>query len=142
MSHPNLIADAADALEFVFGGRARFTLVSKETGNRKTFKVSKAKEGDDMFFASLLTGPSNENDYQYIGFIKRPKLGLIAGKKGQPSHPAFVALDWTMRHLETGHMPEKLEFWHEGCCARCGRALTDPASIERGFGPECARKAH
>lgn len=140
MTHANLIADANDATDFVFGGRARFTLVSKQTGNRKTFKVSKAKDSDDLFFASLLTGQSNETDYQYIGFIKRPQLGLVAGKKGHPSHPAFVALDWALRHFETGHMPEQLEFWHEGCCARCGRALTDPASIQRGFGPECSKK--
>lgn len=26
---------------------------------------------------------------------------------------------------------------HEGCCARCGRQLTDPISIERGLGPKC-----
>lgn len=139
MSHPNLIASAADATQFVFGGRARFTLVSKETGHRKTFKVAQAKDNSDMFFASLLTGPSNESDYQYIGFVKRPALGLVAGKKGRASHPAFVALDWALRHLETGHMPEKLEVWHEGCCARCGRALTDPTSIQRGFGPECVK---
>ena len=52
MTHPNLIATAADAREFAFGGNARFTLVSKKTGDRKTFRISKAKDKDDMFFAS------------------------------------------------------------------------------------------
>jgi hypothetical protein len=139
MTHPNLIAAPADALEFVFGGRARFTLVSKATGNRKTFKVTQAKDSDDMFFASLLTGSDNEADYSYLGFIKRPAVGLIAGSKGRPTNVAYKALDWTLRHLDAGDMPEQLEFWHEGRCARCSRALTDPASIERGFGPECIK---
>jgi hypothetical protein len=27
-----------------------------------------------------------------------------------------------------------------GRCKRCGRPLTDPASIERGVGPDCAAR--
>lgn len=27
-----------------------------------------------------------------------------------------------------------------GRCRRCGRALTDPASVERGVGPDCVKK--
>ena len=37
-------------------------------------------------------------------------------------------------------LPEGYEARHEGRCARCGRALTVPESIDSGFGPECARK--
>lgn len=137
MEHPHLIADAADALAFAFGGRSRFTLVSKASGKRYTYRVAKAKDSEDMFFASLLVGQNNEADYEYLGFIKAPQGGLIAGKKGNPAHPAYRALDWAFKHLSQGNMHEQLEFWHEGRCARCGRALTDPASIEAGFGPEC-----
>lgn len=136
MTHPHLIATAADAQQFVLGGRARFTLVSKQTGKRYTYRVSKAKDTDDVFFASLLVGQNNEQDYEYIGFTKNGNA-LIPGKKGNPSHPAFLGLDWALRQFSAGKMPEQLEFWHEGRCARCGRALTDPASIEAGFGPEC-----
>lgn len=138
MTHPHLIADATSALGFAFGGRARFTLVSKTTGKRYTYRIAKAKDAD-MFFASLLVGQNNEADYEYLGFSKpvQGHAALISGNKGNPAHPAFKALDWTLRHIGQGNMPETLEFWHEGRCARCGRALTDPASIEAGFGPEC-----
>jgi len=27
-------------------------------------------------------------------------------------------------------------------CAKCGRVLTDPKSIKRGFGPKCWKKIH
>jgi hypothetical protein len=27
-----------------------------------------------------------------------------------------------------------------GRCKRCGRLLTDPDSVERGYGPECVKK--
>ena len=65
---------------------------------------------------------------------------LIAGRKGSREHPAFTALDWTVKHLASGSMPAQLELWHEGQCARCARPLTDPVSIERGFGPECVKR--
>lgn len=143
MSHPNLIADPKDAFEFVHGGRAIFTLVSKATGNRKTYRVSRAKDNGPMFFISLLTGPDNRSDYEYIGYTVRRNNAaprVLAGAKGNAAHPAFKALDWALVKLHAGVMPDSLEFWHEGRCACCGRALTDPASIERGVGPECAKK--
>lgn len=140
MTHPNLITGATAALEFAFGGNARFSLVSLKSGNRKTFRIAKAKDSDDMYFASLLTGPDNTADYTYLGFIKGPRKALISGRKGNPSHPAFIALDWALANLDAGYMPEQLEFWHEGRCARCARPLTDPVSIEAGFGPECITK--
>lgn len=139
MTHPHLIADADAANQFIFGGRARFTLVSKKTGKRYTYRVAKAKDSEDMFFANLLVGQNNEQDYEYIGFVKTNNTHseLIAGRKGNPNHAAFKGLSWALRRLAQNDMPEQLEFWHEGRCARCGRALTDPASIEAGFGPEC-----
>lgn len=34
-------------------------------------------------------------------------------------------------------LPEGIEIFEEDRCGRCGRALTDPVSVERGIGPEC-----
>lgn len=41
-------------------------------------------------------------------------------------------------------LEEKAAFYRRhmaGHCSECGRALTDPVSVERGTGPECAREA-
>lgn len=143
MTHPLQITDPKAALEFMFGGSARFTLVSQKTGDRKTFRVQKKKGeprlGDKpIYFAQLLTGPNNTEDYTYLGYSHGG--GFSSGRKGNPSHPAFKALAWAYGKLARGEMPEQLEFWHEGRCARCARVLTDPESIERGLGPECAGK--
>lgn len=35
--------------------------------------------------------------------------------------------------------PEGTHLTLRGSCARCGRTLTVPVSIHRGFGPDCAR---
>lgn len=140
MSHPLQITEADAAIEFMFGGSARFTLVSKKTGERKTYRMKKSDGDRPVYFAQLLTGPDNTSDYTYLGFGKYGQSGLIAGGKGNPRHPAFIALNWTLNKLGAGEMPDQLEFWHEGRCAACGRVLTDPVSIERGLGPECASK--
>lgn len=137
MSEARPIEDPVDARAFVFGGNARFTLVSKRTGQRYTFRMKKADSGE-MYFASLLTGPDNTSDYQYLGFSRG--FELMAGRKGNPNHPAYKALNWTLAHLGNKNMPGELEFWHEGRCCKCARVLTDPASIERGIGPECMKK--
>jgi hypothetical protein len=156
-----LIEDPAVARDFILGGNATFTVVSVRTGTRYTYRVRVAKDNPRMFFVSTLVGSDNESDYAYVGFFKsicgegsrhvhtfmaktRDKdrgLVMIAGKKGNSNDLRFRALDWLLQNLIIDRMPKTVEFWHEGRCARCNRKLTDPESIARGFGPECASKA-
>jgi len=140
MTTPNLITDVADAIDFMMGGSARFTIVSKKTGTRYTYRFRRPSAEKPMF-VQLLTGPDNVADYTYLGYISQQQPSWVqAGHKGSPNHPAFTAIHWLMAQLAKGEMPEQVEVWHEGRCGSCGRVLTDPASIERGFGPECASK--
>lgn len=126
---------------FIFAGNARFTLVSKVTGARFTYRL-RASEKGDVFFASLLTGSDNENSYSYLGIIKADHDGwqdhaeLRSTRKSRisPQAPGFRALEWFLRHI--GH--DAVECHHEGRCGKCGRALTVPESIETGLGPVCA----
>jgi hypothetical protein len=39
--------------------------------------------------------------------------------------------------LDRGH---QIKIWHCGRCGACARALSVPASIKTGFGPDCAEK--
>jgi hypothetical protein len=129
---------AQDAMEFLQGGNATITAVSKKTGTRFTYKVTEWENGGG-FFVGLLSGPDNENSYQYIGIIaadgfKRTKKTRIANNA-----PSFVAFKWLFWQLSKGQLLDTLEIWHEGRCGRCGRTLTVPSSIASGFGPECSR---
>lgn len=145
-----LIEDADTALRFVLGGNATFTLKSARTGDRYTFRVRRAAD-KPRFFVSTLIGSSNETDYAYLGYFDTMNGGtvlscrngeyLLPGKKGRPSDVRFKAVNWLLRNLARHTLPLTVEFWHEGRCARCGRKLTDPDSIARGFGPECATKS-
>lgn len=132
--------------KFITAGRAVFTVVSKKTGARFTYRV---REGAPLgsrapkLFASVLSGPDNTADYTYLGMIETLSDGTPAqlvptrASAVATNAPSFRALEWLLRNLDS----DQVEFHHCGRCARCGRALTVPSSIASGFGPECAGKA-
>jgi hypothetical protein len=135
------LTTAANALAFMRGGKAIVTLVSVKTGTRFTYRIS-AAEDNDTLFVGVLTGPDNGADYRYLGRVAR---GIFwAGRKVpkandiSPDAPSAKAFAWVWRTLSRGELPESREIYHEGRCGRCARRLTVPASIEAGFGPECA----
>lgn len=134
---------------FLFAGHATFTLVSKKTNTRKTFRVELApkKEGTPQtWFVKLLTGPDNTAHYTYIGFLRNQGPTAFIPKFQNESTAAF---GWLVTQIngsifQPNHsgqfeksFAEQAEFYHSGRCGRCGRTLTTPESIESGIGPVC-----
>ena len=131
-----------DAQRFVFGGNATFTLRSKRTGDRYTFKVT-LSENKKVYFVAVLVGPENTSDYSYLGYFKAASKEYVhGGAKAKISADALSAraFKWFVPQLEGMAFHESLEVWHEGKCCVCNRRLTVPASIKMGIGPECAGK--
>lgn len=127
------------ALRFILAGYAIFTLVSRKTGTRFTYRVSVAKDRPDLFFVSVLTGPQNTTDYQYVGVITRDGgFRHTAKSKIGTDAPSVKAIQWTIEKLMDGVEPDQLEIYHLGKCGKCGRPLTVPESIITGLGPTCA----
>lgn len=126
----------AEVLQFIYAGKAMLTVVGAK--DRFTYKIKIADDGN-LHFVSVLNGPDNWSNYQYIGFIRDGQL--IAGKKGHPDAASYKAFAWTLAHLVKNpeQIAEPLEVWHEGKCGRCGRKLTVPESIDQGYGPECIK---
>ncbi len=137
------ITDAAAAKQFVLAGNATFTLASKKTGKRYTFKVQKSKPSQSgapfVWFVKTLYGSDNTSDYAYVGMIKDEKFGLTKKSQYTLESPQVRAFDFVWGNLTKGQINPNTEFWHEGHCGRCGRLLTVPHSIETGIGPECAK---
>lgn len=160
----------ADTVQFMLGGNAVFTVLNTETGGRFTFKLRRAqpKPGaptDNLpIFVKVLTGPDNgdQGSWTYIGAIfgaapLRHASGAVRmdGKyvrtksvKMRDDAPSMRAWKWLWSRVtgtgadgEPIGFPSKVELWHEGRCARCGRSLTVPESIKSGFGPVCAEVA-
>ena len=127
--------------QFALAGNARFTLVSKKTSTRFTFKVRASEDNATMFFVSVLTGPDNWSNYSYLGFIRRG-VYFHGGQKAKvgADAPSAKAFDWFWRHAANSGVPDTVEVFHAGSCGKCGRVLTVPESIKSGFGPECIGK--
>lgn len=144
-----MFENAKDARDFIFSGRAVFTIVSKKTGQRFTYKVDRsAKEKNEgrtdigFRFVKMLTGPDNTASYSYIGMIRGGNFEHGRKSKIAYDAPGVVALNWVLQWLARGELHEdKLEIWHEGRCGKCGKRLTVPASISTGLGPECVKTA-
>lgn len=143
----------ADARCFALAGKAVLTVVSKTTGKRFTYKVTRSKDrtapdgaGDRpvVWFVKVLAGPDNSGDYRYIGFVREGQF-VHGGAKAfaDKAAPSVVAFEWFARRVLFADEPaaDRVEVFHEGCCGRCGRRLTVPESIRSGLGPECAGRA-
>ena len=141
------ISDVARIRQFLTAGHAIFTIAGRET--RYTFKITR-KDPDvgstytqPAYFVSILTGPDNVQDYTYVGLLIVQDGCVRVTRKStyrQDSRPV-VALNWALARIWRGQdLAPSGRFYHVGRCGRCGRALTVPASIESGLGPECAGK--
>ena len=137
---------------FALAGDATFTVTSKATGTRFTYKVEK-KEEFNRHLVKVLTGPDNWANYKYFGVIRPDGSFAFANPekaKVSADAPSAKAFAFLWRHVdgqpfilkstgETVTLPEVVDVHHEGKCCRCGRKLTVPESIESGIGPECAK---
>jgi len=143
------------AKKFMLAGNATFTLRSKTTSKRFTYKIQKIPDegrrgwNTHRWWCKLLTGPDNSNDFKYFGMLYGARDGgsycYVHGKPGKScaarSSESVKAFTYTVGNIfDRTRIPDGVEFWHAGKCGRCGRKLTDPDSIESGFGPECVTK--
>lgn len=131
---------------FVEGGHAVFTLVSKRSGDRFTYKVAPPPPSGDRpstvrFFVSVLNGPNNEGDYAYLGCVYLDGAYRHGKRSRIPADaPSAKGFEWFWPRRAA--LPaDRCEVHHMGTCGRCGRALTVPESITTGLGPVCAAKA-
>ena len=145
MSKRHHITAVDGMIGFIFAGKAIFTLRSVVSAKHYTYRIAK-KEGEMLWFVSVLSAPGTERPFKYMCVIRQPDNGCFHWKitsksKFKDDSPAYVAFDWFLRKVldenEAG-INAQAEFWHEGKCGRCGRPLTDPESIARGIGPICA----
>lgn len=144
-------------IRYIEAGRARFTVRSKKTGTRFTFRANRPKEEQHHqrvtygwananpkmrpIWISVLTGEDNVGAYEFLGTVW-PSANGYSLRRSPKSRigedaPSFRAVMWLCKALNGASDIEQAEVWHEGRCGRCGRVLTVPESVESGFGPEC-----
>lgn len=134
-------------LTALFAGNAIVTVVSKKSGERFTVKVSQPEVDPKQpnkappFFVKLLAGPDNVGDFVYVGILDRKGVRRTQASRVGAGSAVVTGLSWLVQHVVANSLPtDRIEVWHEGRCARCGRRLTVPSSIASGLGPDCAER--
>ena len=129
------------AKDFIFGGKADFTIKNVVSNIEYKYKVNKSKnkskDGKELFFVKVKNG----HDFVYAGYICKFVDGTFfysKGKKGTLDNTA-PAIKGIIYAINRGNnkLPHPMTMIHHGRCACCGRKLDDDESIERGFGPIC-----
>ena len=138
------LTDPRDIRSFVLAGDALFTLENVDTGNHYTYRVRKSERTRSEYrFVSVLHRPENADakDYSYIGMIAGAShLTRTKAVHISPDAQSVKAFNWFWELVRAGKpLPQQVQFWHAGRCARCGRVLSVPSSIASGVGPECER---
>jgi len=145
--HPMSVGD--DIKNFIFAGRAIFTLQSSKSGIHYTYMMSVPKEDrknekHDLYFVAVLRGPNNNSDYSYMGIVVRNgnswKFTLTKKSKIKEDAMSCVAFKYFFERITRipPHIDPQMNFYHMNLCGKCGRRLTTPESVERGIGPVCA----
>ena len=144
------LTHASQMKNFLVGGKGLFTVVSKATGERKTFKVNRPKpkhDGDTPpLFVSFFYGSDNScwTHFKYVGILDEASGNLVTTKASKYPKDGVVckAFAFIAKAIfnEVQSALDQFEFYHEGKCCCCGRALTVPQSIIEGIGPKCKEK--
>tara|TARA_R110000772_G_scaffold66676_7_gene148385 strand:- start:4847 stop:5269 length:423 start_codon:yes stop_codon:yes gene_type:complete len=134
------LLDLEKSKRFILAGNSTFTVVSKSTQTRYTFKIKTSRTGDVLFVSYL----NNTDSYKFLGTIFKnnatPYKYFHSRKHTNPTSIVNKTFDWVYRTIQEQNQSnfDLIELWHEGKCGRCGRKLTVPSSIESGIGPFCA----
>jgi hypothetical protein len=114
---------------------ADFTIKSLKTGKDYTYAISRSE-----FKGKWYTHVKVEKGYLEFARLGSYFNGKIYQKGQVVDSPSAVAIGFVLKKVEEGKiefLDANVEVMHKGCCLRCGRALTDAQSIERGLGPVC-----
>lgn len=119
----------------------RYTVVNRETGNHRTYLITRQAPDDDFMpgrlIVALLDGPDNEADYTSVGVVSErgDRVWLWKRLRDSPSLLSDVAvLEGDPDACAGAYATES------GNCPRCGKVLTHPASIYSQIGPTCSEK--
>ena len=131
---------------FLLAGKALFT-VSNPAGDHYTFKVRRVESewpvGSGKMTTTYFVNVKANGDahpFGYIGILDIVKGTIKCTAKSLyvPGSKQYDVAAWATQAVITAQLiPSGYHIEYAGHCGKCGRTLTDPASIQRGIGPEC-----
>lgn len=129
MTDDKRIQDLATLPLLITAGNALLTFLSIATGKHFTFHFTEHKDNQGTYY-------SVRHSNKIIGHIKDMAFHFYPRTK--VISPEQEAMAWIWKHvIHEPSLSKHLQVYHNGRCAKCGRKLTTPESINRGLGPEC-----
>lgn len=130
------------AARMLAAGRLTVTFRSPSGQHITLTAKCRAPQDDGRWVASSLADakvvfievPNQEGWNDKVAKVTRAK-GLVPDPHADDARVYCARM--LLRYVAGESLPPSLEVFEEDRCGRCGRALTDPVSIERGIGPEC-----
>lgn len=125
-----------------------FTLHNTDRNTHLTFKARRPKGWtvNSPVLIDLMVGTDNESDFGFLGSVNTRGFYKASAKSKVDADRKAVAdrtLVWLLTKINNGvELPEALEIKGASKCARCGRKLTNPDSVDDGLGPICRKKAN
>ena len=125
---------------YIYGGRGVVTLKAP-SGKQHSYVFAKPKNTDvfpdDVLFVYALHAGVKQF---YIGMIEKGKFRLTHNSRFLPDTEIVRGARYIMRMASEPDLNSKMELWHEGVCAFCGRKLSSEKSLSTGIGPRCRRR--
>ena len=144
LSHSLTASAVAPFIRATREGRAKgttMTIVNDATEKRVTIRFRRPKGFDKTVLVDVMTGSDNETSFKFVGSV--PLSGPLTYSQSkwakapqEKAEFAMTVLNWTFRAIQAGDL-KTVRVLHEAKCARCGRKLTVPESIDSFMGPEC-----
>ena len=124
--------------KFILAGNAYFTVINEKTKNTLTFHIIRPKEKGPWF----VWATNKKGKYGFLGTIfphKKCDVYRVGIRHGRFTKDSVVnkSFEYLWKRMLFNSLPESIVFYRDSRCGRCGKRLTDPKSIKRGFGPYC-----
>lgn len=109
-------------------------------GEHRTVRIKTEEwDGETKRVARLVTGPKRRwDDLQGFAFVG--DSGSIRVWRKYSDSDRYTNIAWALNHQNACERLRGIEFRIEKRCRACFRKLTNPKSLDRGFGPVCWKK--
>ena len=134
------IEDHVTLKNYILGGKGIITMKSP-TGKQKTYAFNKPRNEDKFDEGTIFVyRKTDTNTWLYVGMITPYfKFRLTRASTWDTDSENVNGVRYLLK-VANGEVKNKMEIYHCGVCAVCGRRLTNWKSILRGIGPKCRKK--
>ena len=137
----NQIVDSSILHRFMLGGQATLILLAP-SGTYHTYCIDRPKNQgqfpDDVRFVYCL----HQGKKFYLGMIEGDEFRLTAHSRFLPESEVVKGAYYLMKLAANQLLlsSTKMQVFHTGKCARCGRSLSGAKALSWGFGKKCLQR--